>query len=175
MTSSPGVRPAPGERSLRSFTGHGYDKGRPTAVQALWFAVMNLVFSAWWFPARWRPPLLRLFGASVGRRVLIRHRVRVLWPWKLTIGDDCWIGEDAWFLNLEPITLEHDVCVSQGALLCTGSHDRHDPAFGYDNGPIHVGAGAWVAARATVLRGARVEPGEVVPAGTVRPARRSPD
>ena len=112
------------DRSLRTFTGAGYDKGRPVAVQALWFATMNLVFMKWWFPARLRPGLLRAFGATVGERVFIRHRVRVLWPWKLTIGDDCWIGEDAWLLNLEPITLEHDVCLSQGALLRTGSHDH---------------------------------------------------
>lgn len=162
-----------GDRSLRSFSGAGYDKGRPLAVQALWFAVMNLVFVKWWFPARLRPALLRAFGATVGQRVLIRHRVRVLWPWKLSVGDDCWIGEDAWLLNLEPITIEHDVCVSQGAFLCTGGHDHADPAFEYDNGPIHVGAGAWIAARSTVLRGVTVEPGELVPAGTVRSRRRS--
>lgn len=157
-------------RSLRSFTGRGYDKGRPVAVQAAWFAVSNLAFMKWWFPARLRPVVLRAFGARIGERVFIRHRVRVLWPWKLTIGDDCWIGEDAWLLDLEPITLEHDVCISQDAFLCTGSHDHRDPAFEYDNGPIHVGAGAWIAARATVLRGARIAPQEVVPAGSVRPA-----
>jgi putative colanic acid biosynthesis acetyltransferase WcaF len=159
------------QRSLRAFTGAGNDKGRPVVVQALWFAVMNLVFMKWWFPARLRPPVLRASGARVGERVLIRHRVRVLWPWKLRIGDDCWIGEDTWLLNLEPITLDHDVCLSQGAFLCTGSHDHRDPAFEYDNGPVRVGAGAWVAARATVLRGATVEPGEVVPAGSVRSRR----
>jgi putative colanic acid biosynthesis acetyltransferase WcaF len=162
---------SPVHRSLRSFTGCGYDKGRPVAVQALWFATMNLAWTKWWFPARWRPPLLRLFGARVGNRVFIRHRVRVLWPWKLTIGDDCWIGEDAWLLNLEPITIEHDACISQDAFLCTGSHDHRDPAFEYDNGPIHVGAGAWVAARATLLRGVRITEGEVVPAGAIRGRR----
>lgn len=156
------------ERSLRSFTGKGYDKGRPVAIQVLWFAVMNLVFTKWWFPARLRPAVLRAFGATIGERVLIRHRVRVLWPWKLTIGEDCWIGEDAWLLDLEPITIEHDVCVSQGAFLCTGGHDHRDPGFEFDNGPIHIGAGAWIAARATVLRGAVVAPGEVVSAGSVR-------
>ena len=161
-------------RSLRSFTGRGYDKGRPMAVQAVWFAVQNLVFAKWWFPARWRPVVLRAFGATIGERVFVRHRVRVLWPWKLTIGDDSWIGEDAWLLDLEPITIGADVCISQGAFLCTGSHDPGDPAFEYDNAPITVGAGAWIAARAIVLRGARIAPGEVVPAGTVRSARREP-
>jgi putative colanic acid biosynthesis acetyltransferase WcaF len=155
------------ERSLASFTQVGYDKGRPFVVQAMWFAVMNLIFMKWWFPGRFRPKVLRTFGASVGTGVVIRHRVRVLWPWKLTIGDDSWIGEEVWLLNLEPISIGSDVCLSQDAFLCTGSHDRRSPSFGYDNGPIVIEDRAWVAARATVLRGVTVGRGAVVGAGVV--------
>jgi putative colanic acid biosynthesis acetyltransferase WcaF len=160
-------------RDLASFTGAGYDKGRSVLWQAAWFAVMNLVFVKWWLPARFRPAILRAFGATVGERVLVRHRVRVLWPWKLTVGDDCWIGEGAWLLNLEPITLADDVCVSQEAFLCTGSHDHRDPAFEFDNAPITVGQGAWVTARAVVHRGVTVPPGEVVAAPGTRRRRGS--
>lgn len=154
-------------RSLRGFHGYGYDKQRGRAWQALWFATMNLVFAAWWCPGRLRPMLLRAFGAQVGERVFIRHRVRVLWPWKLSVGDDCWIGEDVWLLNLEPISVGRDVCLSQGAFLCTGSHDRQSPTFEYDNGPILVDDGAWVAAQALLLRGTRVGRGAVVGARAV--------
>ncbi len=155
---------SPVERRLAGFTGAGYDKGRPMWVQALWFAVSNLIFMKWWCPRRLRPPLLRLFGARIGSNVFIRHRVRVLWPWKLTVGDDVWLGEDAWLLNLEPITIEADVCISQAAFLCTGSHDHRSATFEYDNGPITVRRGAWVAARATVLRGVEIGEGGIVPA-----------
>jgi len=157
-------------RSLRLFTGAGYVKGRSVLWQVAWFVVMNLVFMKWWLPARFRPAILRAFGAQIGRRVLIRHRVRVLWPWKLSIGDDCWIGEGVWLLNLEQITIEADVCLSQEALLCTGSHRHQDPTFEFDNAPIRVGAGAWVAARAIVLRGSVIEAGEIVPGGSLRAA-----
>lgn len=154
-------------RDLRGFTGAGYDKGRSFVVQALWFAAMNMFFVRWWLPRRLRPALLRAFGARIGERVLIRHNVRVQWPWKLEIGDDVWIGEGAWLLNLEPIVIDDDVCISQEAFLCTGSHDHRSPTFEFDNAPIIVGHGAWIAARAMVLRGVTVEPGRVVPAGTV--------
>lgn len=154
-------------RSLRGFTGAGYDKGRPLPVQVAWFAVLHLVFVKWWFPARWRPAVLRAFGARIGRRVLIRHGVRVHWPWRLSVGDDVWIGEGAWLLNLRQITIGSDVCVSQGALLCTGSHQRHSPTFEFDNGPIRLEPGAWVAARAVVLRGVTVGRGAVVGACAV--------
>ncbi|MEU2180531.1 WcaF family extracellular polysaccharide biosynthesis acetyltransferase [Streptomyces thermolilacinus] len=154
-------------RDLSAFTLAGYDKGRGKLTQALWFAVMNLVFTAWWCPARLRVALLRAFGATIGENVLIRHRVRVLWPWKLTVGDHTWIGEGAWLLNLEPVTLGAHVCVSQEALLCTGSHDHRAAGFRYRNAPITVEDGAWVAARATVLAGTRVGRHAVVGAGAV--------
>ncbi len=152
-------------RDLSSFRTTGYDKGRSLSWQVAWVVTSRLVFQAWWLPARLRPVILRAFGADVGAKVLIREGVRVHWPWKLSIGAHSWIGEGAWLLNLEPITIGRDVCISQEAMLCTGSHKRRDPAFGYDNGPIVVEDGAWVAARALVLRGAVVGAEAVVPAG----------
>lgn len=146
----------PRRRSLAGFTGAGYDKGRGPLVQVAWLLVSGLVFTRWWCPASLRVRLLRLFGARIGAGVLIRHDVRIHWPWKLEIGRDCWIGERAWLLNLEPVVIGDDVCISQGVLLCTGSHDRRSPTFEFDNGPIHIGSGAWIAAQATVMRGVTI-------------------
>jgi putative colanic acid biosynthesis acetyltransferase WcaF len=133
-------------------------------LQAAWFTVQNLFFSKWWLPAALRPLILRLFGADIGYGVFIRHGVRVLWPWKLTVGDNCWIGEDAWILNLEPVRIGHDVCVSQGVFLCTGSHDMASPTFEYDNGPITVGDETWLGAQALILRGVTIGRGAVIAA-----------
>lgn len=143
-------------RDLSAFTGRGYDIGRGKATQILWMWVSGAIFMRWWCPAGVRVAILRAFGATIGDDVLIRHRVRIHWPWKLTVGNNSWIGEGAWILNLEPVTIGAHVCVSQDVLLCTGSHDSHSPSFEFDNGPIHVADGAWVAARATVLRGVTI-------------------
>jgi putative colanic acid biosynthesis acetyltransferase WcaF len=167
MSERDPVAPGGQPRSLRGFSGAGYDRGRGALWQIAWFTCQNLLFFRWWCPKAWRPRLLRWFGAQVGDGVFVRHRVRVLWPWKLTIGDDCWIGEDVWLLNLEPIAIGNDVCLSQGAFLCTGSHDRRSPTFEYDNGPITVGNGSWIAAQALVLRGVRIGPGAVIGARSV--------
>ncbi len=149
-------------RSLAGFSGAGYDKGRGPAWQIAWQVVSGLLVVRWWCPSRLRNAVLRAFGAELGEGVLIRHQVRIHWPWKLTVGDHSWIGEQAWLLNLEPIVIGHDVCVSQGVLLCTGSHDRRSPTFEFDNAPIVVEDGAWIAARATVLRGVTVGRAAVV-------------
>jgi putative colanic acid biosynthesis acetyltransferase WcaF len=68
---------------------------------------------------------------------------------------------------LEPITVGSDVCLSQGAFLCTGSHDHNSPDFAYDNGPILIEDGVWVAAQALILRGVTVGSGSVVGARAV--------
>lgn len=154
-------------RDLPAFKPTGYEKGRGRIVQALWFGVMNTVFMAWFTPAWVRTALLRAFGAEIGTGVLIRHRVRVLWPWKLTVGDYTWIGEGVWILNLEPVAIGAHVCVSQEALLCTGSHDHRAGDFRYRNAPITVDDGAWIATRATILAGVNVGRCAVVAAGAV--------
>jgi putative colanic acid biosynthesis acetyltransferase WcaF len=158
--------PAP-IRRLAGFTGAGYYKGRPWFVQAAWFATMNLFFMKWWFPARLRPGLLRAFGADIGPGVFIRHRVRVQWPWKLWIGADSWIGEDVWIMNLEPVVIGANVCISQRVALVAGSHQATSPTFEFDNGPITIEEGAWLAFDSVVLRGATVGRGAVVRARTV--------
>jgi putative colanic acid biosynthesis acetyltransferase WcaF len=155
------------EWSLSEFVLDGYDKGRNVAWQASWFATMNLIFTKWWCPKALRVALLRLFGASIGQSVVIRHRVRVLWPWKLTIGDHSWIGEGSWLLNLEPISIGRDVCVSQEVYMCTGSHDRTHRLFRYDNAPITVADGCWIATQALILRGVSIGRNTVVGARAI--------
>lgn len=152
--------------SLGNFKGSGYDKGRGAVVQVAWFAVSGLTMK-WWFPASARVAVLRLFGADIAEGVLIRHRVRIHWPWKLVVGQDSWIGEGAWILNLERVRIGANVCVSQDVLLCTGSHQRRSVSFEFDNAPIDIEDGAWIAARATVLRGVRVGAHSVVGATAI--------
>jgi putative colanic acid biosynthesis acetyltransferase WcaF len=154
-------------RDLNGFSGAGYDIGRSKVVQVAWLLVSGAIFVRWWCPASFRVAILRAFGANVADDVLVRHRVRIHWPWKLTVGAGSWIGEGAWLLNLEPITIGRNVCVSQEAFLCTGSHDRHSPTFEFDNGPITIEDGAWIAARAIVLRGVTVGTGATVGAAAL--------
>jgi putative colanic acid biosynthesis acetyltransferase WcaF len=109
-----------------------------------------------------RCAILRRFGAQIGKGVLIRHGVTIQWPWKLSIGDNSWIGTGAELYNLDDIVIGSDVCVSQHVFLCTGSHDRFSPTFDFDNGPIVIEDGAWVCARSTVLRGVTIGANSVV-------------
>lgn len=65
----------------------GFRGGNAIKVQ-LWWAVQATIFA--WSPQvlyRWRAFLLRLFGAKIGKNVVIRPSVKITYPWKLTLGD----------------------------------------------------------------------------------------
>lgn len=141
---------------LSGFTGAGYERGGSAPKQVLWLLTSGLLTSHWWCPPQLRANILRAFGAELGENVLIRQRVRIHWPWKLSVGANSWIGEGTWILNLEPVCIGENTCISQDVFLCTGSHDHRSPTFEFDNAPITIGSGAWVAARATVLRGVTI-------------------
>jgi putative colanic acid biosynthesis acetyltransferase WcaF len=83
------------------------------------------------------------------------------------VGDNCWLGEDSWLLNLAPIRLGSNVVISQRAFLCTGNHDWTDPAFGLLTKAIEVGNGAWIGANAFVSPGVTIGSHAVVAAGSV--------
>ncbi len=149
-------------RDLSMFEGYGYDKGASMAKCALWVLLGDPISRSVWCPTALRKRILCAFGARIGNGVIIRNGVRIHWPWKLTIGENAWIGVGVWLLNLENITVGSNVCISQEAMLCTGSHVSNDPHFEFDNAPILVDDGVWIAARATVLRGVTVGKNSVI-------------
>ena len=153
---------------LSDFNNSWYYPGRTPLWRAMWMFIGQPLFSSTWFcSSALRAASLRAFGARIGRRVVIRQHVIVKYPWHLVIGDDCWIGEQAWIDNLCQVTIGNDVCLSQGTYLCTGNHDWTDPAFGLRVAPIELEDGSWAGARSTLLPGVRLGRGAVAAAGSV--------
>ena len=126
-----------------------------------------LVESRWLFFSGLKVGILRCFGAQIGQKVRIKPSFRVKFPWQLTIGDHVWIGENSWFDNIAPITLESHVCVSQDVYLCTGNHDWAHPDFQLIAAPIYIEQGGWIAARCAVGPGVTVGRGAVLTMGSV--------
>lgn len=115
----------------------------------------------------WRRAMLRVFGATIGRRVHIDPSVRIAVPWMLSIGDDASVGEHVWLYSLGRIDLGPRSTVSHLAHLCAGTHDHRDPGLPLQRDPITVGADAWICAQAFVGPGVRVGEGAVVGAASV--------
>ncbi len=147
---------------------HVYDSGRSSIVRILWFAIGLPLLRCQLIPfSGFRRWLLLLFGAVIGPGAVIKPGVRVKYPWLFRAGRNCWLGEDCWIDNLGFVTLGDDVCISQGAYLCTGNHDWTDPAFRLIVRPIQVHDGAWVAAKAVIGPGAIVGQSAVLGIGAV--------
>ena len=110
---------------------------------------------------------LRLFGSTVGSRVIIRSGFKVLNPLNLKVGSDCWIGEEVWFINHEKITVGSDVCISQRSIICSGGHDYRSSTLEYAHKPVTIKDGAWVCLDAKVLPGVTIGECSVVSAGEI--------
>jgi len=150
---------------LSSFSNHWYDPGRGLLVRTLWYFLSLLVLESGWFPLSTpKAWLLRLFGAKVGSGLVVKPHVRIKYPWRLRVGDHCWIGEDVWIDNLDDVVLGDDVCVSQGVYFCTGSHDYRRRTFDLIIRPIELDNGVWIGAKAVLLPGVRVGANSLVAA-----------
>ncbi|GLI06379.1 colanic acid biosynthesis acetyltransferase WcaF [Paenibacillus tyrfis] len=134
-----------------------YSRGRSNAVVLLWWFVQGTLFR---FSLHnmygWRRFLLRLFGAKIGQGVQVRATAKFTYPWKVTIGDYSWIGDNVEFYSLDRIEVGEHCVVSQHCYLCTGSHDMTDEAFGLVVRPIVIRDGAWIASDVFVYPGVTV-------------------
>src|SRR5438874_4619858 len=153
---------------LSIYDNSDFDRGAPRWKEAAWALVRFLFFqSAFPWPSPLRCALLRVFGAKIGRGVVIRANVNISFPWRLTTDDHVWIGEDVGILTLAPVTIESNVCISQRAYLCTGSHDFRREDFKLKVAPITVREGSWIAAASFIGPGVEIGKGAVVAVGSV--------
>ena len=138
-------------------------RGRSAPVVLLWQLVQSTFFALSPQPFyAWRRALLRLFGAKIGRKVLLRPTARVTFPWRVEIGDFSWIGDHVEVYSLDRITIGRHSVISQRSYLCTASHDMNDLSFGYVTGPINIGDQVWIASDVFVAPGVTIGRGAVV-------------
>lgn len=143
-------------------------RGRPGWYVQLWWIVEAVLFRPTpQFMYGWRRFLLRSFGAKIGKGVILRPSMHTQFPWKVTIGDYSWIGDDVVLYSLGPIQIGDNVVVSQKSYLCTGSHDYAKSDFPIFHQPIVIENECWLATDVFV------GPGVTIGAGTVVGARSS--
>lgn len=140
--------------TLDQYKNDWYQPGRNGLIRICWYYVNLIFFQSGWFPvAILKVKLLRLFGADVGKGVVIKPCVNVKYPWKLHIGDHVWIGEHVWIDNLSNVHIGSHTCISQGAMLLTGSHNYKKVSFDLMVGDIVLEEGVWIGAQTIVCPG----------------------
>ena len=153
---------------LGAFSTGDFDKRAGRMKMMAWYFVNALLVRASWNPCMGiKIALLRAFGARIGEGLVIKNNVTIKFPWKLTIGNNVWLGEQCWIDNLDCVVIGNNVCISQGALLLTGNHDYTIASMPYRNAPITLEDGVWVGARAVVCPGVKMRENSIAIVGSV--------
>lgn len=135
-------------------------------ARGLWGVVWLFLFRPSPRPLHvWRRLLLRLFGAQIGQGCHIYPNVKVWAPWNLVMGCHTGVGDGANLYCMDKFEIGDFVAISQGAVLCGGTHDYNSPNMQLVIKPIVIGTHAWICAEAFL------HPGVVVPEGAVVGAR----
>jgi putative colanic acid biosynthesis acetyltransferase WcaF len=153
---------------LNKFTLPPNFRGKGAITVQLWWLVQGSLFA--WSPQflyGWRRFLLRLFGAEIGKNVIIRPTARVQFPWKVKIGDHSWIGDEVNLYSLGEIEIGENVVISQRSYICTGTHDPHSLTFDIYGHKITIEDQCWIATDVFV------GPGITIGRGTLIGARSS--
>ncbi len=139
---------------LSNYKNPEHDPGRGVILRFLWL-VANVIFlkNPLSLSSTLKTRILRLFGAKIGNKVVIKPSVSIKYPWFLNIDDFSWIGEEVWIDNLCSVKIGKNVCISQGALLLTGNHNYKSTGFDLITGEIILEDGVWIGAKAIVCAG----------------------
>lgn len=134
--------------------------------------ILRLVFSITWLlfarplprsiGRKWKNMLLRLFGARIAKTAHVYSTAKIYYPPNLIMGEYSCLASDVDCYNVAPIIIGNNATVSQGAYLCTASHDITDPLNHLITAPIKIEDQAWVAAKAYIGMGVTIGQGAVV-------------
>ena len=132
--------------------------------RALWFVINRTIFRCM-VTNLFRIPrnlILRLFGAKIPLCSQVYPTCRIWAPWNLEIGEYACIGPNTEIYNKAKVKLGNHSVISQGAFLCTASHDISHAKHPLITAPITIADQAWVAADAFIGMGVTIGQGAVV-------------
>lgn len=151
-----------------TFTNDWYNPGGLVFRRVLWYYVNLLFFVNPFIPFYGiKRKLLKLFGARIGKRLIIKPGVNIKYPWYLECGDYVSIGENVWIDNLGKVSLGDHSTISQGAMLLTGNHNFKSTSFDLMVKEITLEEGVWVGAQSTVCPGVVCYTHSILTAGSV--------
>jgi len=152
---------------LSKFNNNWYQPG--SKIKILFWLLINILFFNNGFPVPnfLKIKVLKLFGAKLGKNILIKPSVNIKYPWFLDIGDNCWVGENVWIDNLGKVKIGNNVCLSQGVMLLTGNHNYKKTSFDLMIGEITFEDGVWVGAKSVVCPGVTMKSHSILTVGSV--------
>ena len=142
-----------------------YTEPKPHYIKRIIWHFINVTIFRWMIGIPLRFPrniLLRMFGAKIPLKSLVYPSCKIWAPWNLEIGEYSCVGPNTELYNRGLIVIKNNCVVSQGAYLCTASHDITDFKYTVIISPIIVENYAWIAADVFIGMGVTIGEGAVV-------------
>jgi putative colanic acid biosynthesis acetyltransferase WcaF len=138
------------------------------SMRCLWYFVWLIFYRPSPRPFHaWRRLLLRMFGATIESETYPYPSAKIWAPWNLTMRRGSCIADDVDCYCVGRIEIGERSTISQGAFLCTASHNYLDSQMPLIVAAIHIGNDVWVTARAYIGPGVNVGNGAIVAACSV--------
>src|SRR5207244_10928690 len=91
---------------LSLYDNSDFDRGASRVKEGIWMLVRWIFFqTSFPWPSAFRVTLLRLFGARVGHRVVIRSDVNISFAWRVNVVYHVCIGDDVGVVSLDRVSI----------------------------------------------------------------------
>ena len=132
-----------------------------------WYLINNLILNSCFPFSNLKIFILKLYGAKIGKNVIIKPYVKIKYPWNLKIGANCWIGEEVWIDNLAEVEIHKNCCISQGVYICTGNHNFKSKNFDLIKKKIIIEQSCWIGARCIICPGIIIKQNTITKVGQI--------
>jgi putative colanic acid biosynthesis acetyltransferase WcaF len=133
---------------------------------ATWYLINNIIIYSFIPSSSIRIFLLRMFGASIGKNVVLRPYINVKYAWKLEVGENSWIGARVWIDNISDVKIGKNCCISQDVYFCTGNHNYKKKKFDLINEAIIINDNSWIGAKSVLCPGVNLKKKSIVKINT---------
>lgn len=128
----------------------------------LWFIVSLFFFGRIDPGSTLRVFLLRLFGSSVGRGVIIKGEVYIKEPWRLVIGNNVWIGAGFFCDNVGQLFIGDNVAISQKVTIINGNHNYKSINFDLIRSDVEIKSNVWIGCLVSIVGNVCIPEGSII-------------
>ena len=128
----------------------------------IWYLINNIIVYSFIPSSKLRIFLLKIFGAKIGNNVVIHPYTNIKYPWKLKIGDNCWIGARTWIDNIDVVIIGNNCCISQDVYFCTGNHNFKKKEFDLIPEKILINDNCWIGAKSVIYPGVSLNKNSII-------------
>lgn len=136
-------------------------------LEITWFLINNLIFNSCFPFISIKVFLLKIFGAKIGKDVLLGKNIYIKYPKNLILGNNVWIGNFTIFDNVSKIVIKDNVCISQYTTLVASNRNFKDAQFDKVDAAILIKDNSWISSCCKIGPNAIIEENSFIKFGSI--------